>query len=52
MYLEIRLQHTGCEWCTDKLKCHKIGTNDKINRKQAINKVPFLFLELELDNVR
>ena len=45
MYLEIKPQHARCEWCIDKLKCYKFGTNDKIKDKKAIKKVPFLLLE-------
>ena len=50
MFLEIKLQYASCEWSIDKLKCHKIGTNEKFNGKQAIKKVPFLFLTLECIN--
>ena len=34
----------------DKLKCHKIGTNDKTKGKKATKKVRYLFLGLECIN--
>ena len=50
--LEIKLEHASCEWCIENVKCHKIGTNDKIKGKQAIEKVTFLFLEHGMHGVR
>ena len=38
-----KLQYGSCEWRICKLKCHKIDTNKKINCKEAITKVTFLF---------
>ena len=52
MYLELKLQYANCEWGIDKVKWRKIGTNEKNNCKQKINKVPFLFLELRMHKLR
>ena len=52
IHLEVKLQYASCEWRIDKLKCHKIGTNEKTNCKQAINKVPFLFLDFGMHKLR
>ena len=46
MYLEIILQYGSSEWQIIKLKCRKIGKNEKNNSRQAITKVPFLFFGL------
>ena len=52
MSLEIKLQCASCEWCIDKLKCHKIGSNDKIKAKEPIKKLPLLFLKLGMHKLR
>ena len=52
MYLEIELQYPSWDWLIDQLKCHKIGANEKINCKQVMNKVPFLFLDFGMHKLR
>ena len=53
-YLKVLFRGTTQEsynQCIDKLKCHEISTNEKFKEKQAIKKIPLLFLEFAMNNL-
>ena len=47
-YLEVKLQQGSYNQCIYKLKCHKIGTNEIFEGKEAVKKLSLLFLKLEM----
>ena len=53
-YLKVPLKTTTQgsynKWI-DKLKCQKIGKNEEFKGKQAIKKIPLLFLEFAMNNL-
>ena len=53
-YLNVPLKGTtqgSNKQCIDKLKRHKVGTNEEFKGKQAIKKIPLLFLEIPMNNL-